>query len=131
MATLPTEAKVVDNVLNSHSPGNIQKQKVPSGRKVPTGLGQWDPTSNEWLEVHEETAAKRCKKSSTISRETKGKDKTTENKSSADKKCSSTSREVKEKESTIAKKASTCKKSTMTRKTKIETQKKTAITKAA
>ena len=71
------EAEAVDNVLDSNSPSNIEKWKVPFSRNVPTGLGRQDPTSNEWMEVHEETAAKRCKKSSTVSRETKKKDKIT------------------------------------------------------
>ena len=44
VATLPIEAEAVDNVLDSHSPSNIQKWQVPSGRKVSTGLGRWDPT---------------------------------------------------------------------------------------
>ena len=47
VATLPTEAEAVNNVLDSHSPSNIQKQKVPSGRKVSTGLGWLNPTSKE------------------------------------------------------------------------------------
>ena len=95
------------------------------------GLGQWNPTSKEWMEVHEETAAKRCKKSSTVSRETREKDKTTAKKSSGRKKCSSAIREGKEMESTIAQKASAGKKSIVNRKAKFETQKKSEVTKPA
>ena len=131
LATLPMEAGAVDNVLDSHSPRNIQKLKVPSGRKFSTGLGWWDPTSKKLMVAHEEAAAKRCKKSPTVSRVTKEKDKTTANKLFARKKSSSVSREAKEKDLTTAKKASAGQNSTVTRRAKFETQKKYAVTKPA
>ena len=85
VATLPTEAEAVDSVLESHSPNNIQKRKAPSGRKVPTGMARWDPTSKEWMEIYEETAAKKAKPK-TARKVSNGKDTASAKKSSAGKK---------------------------------------------
>ena len=143
MATLPTEAKAVDCVLESNSPNNIQKRKAPSGRKVHTRIGRWDPTSKEWMEIHEETAAKKAKKSSTgiksvIPKVSKKKNTMTVKKSSAGNKTAmpketKIATKVSNKKDTVtAKKSSAVKKSAVYKQTKtaneVSSKKDTATT---
>ena len=61
VASLPTEEEVVEVVLASHTPRNIEKRKARSGRKVPDGPGRFDPTSEEWKAILDPPEAKKTK----------------------------------------------------------------------
>ena len=65
VASLPTEEEVLEVVLASHSPKNIEKRKARSGRKVPDGPGRFDPTSEEWKAILDRSEAAEPKKKKT------------------------------------------------------------------
>ena len=65
VASLPTEEEVLEVVLASHSPKNIEKRKARSGRKVPDGPGRFDPTSEEWKAILDRSEADEPKKKKT------------------------------------------------------------------
>ena len=45
------EEEVVEAVLASHTPQNVEKRKTRSGRKVPEGPGRFNPISEEWKDI--------------------------------------------------------------------------------
>ena len=55
MASLPIEEEAVQAALESQTPKNIEKKKTRSGRKVPDGVGRFNPISDEWIEIMEQT----------------------------------------------------------------------------
>ena len=65
VASLPTKEEVLEVVLASHSPKNIEKRKARSGRKVPDGPGRFDPTSEEWKAILDRSEADEPKKKKT------------------------------------------------------------------
>ena len=73
VASLPTEEEVVEVVLASHTPRNIEKRKAKSGRKVPDGPGRFDPTSEEWKAILDppEAAEPKVKKTKPAAKEKK------------------------------------------------------------
>ena len=62
-ASLPTEEEALQAVLESHTPQNLPKRKGHSGRKVPDGVGRFNPISDEWKAIMEgcDTPSKKAK----------------------------------------------------------------------
>ena len=72
VASLPTEEEVLEVVLASQSPKNIEKRKARSGRKVPDGPGRFATKSKEWKAILDPPEAAEPKANKTKQETSKG-----------------------------------------------------------
>ena len=79
LATIPTEKEALDKVLRSHEATNVPKKKTNRKRNVPSGPTRFDPISQDWVDILEETSkaseAKKKKSSEKASAKTAQKEK--------------------------------------------------------
>ena len=65
LATIPSEKEALDEVLKSHEATNVPKRKNKRKQNVPSGPTRFDPSSQDWIDILEEssqaTAAKKLK----------------------------------------------------------------------
>ena len=61
VATIPTEVEAIDSVLMSHTAQNVPKRAKQRNMNVPVGPMRYDPSSSAWIEILEETEAKKKK----------------------------------------------------------------------
>ena len=55
LATIPTEKEALDQVLRSHKAVNVPKNKQKRKQNVPSGPTRFDPSSQDWISILEET----------------------------------------------------------------------------
>ena len=55
LATIPTEKEALDKVLRSHEAINVPKRKTKRKQNVPSGPARFDPSSQDWISILEET----------------------------------------------------------------------------
>ena len=60
-ASLPTEAQVLEKIIDDHTAKNIPKKKTNRKRQLPEGPARYDPSSSEWENILLEQAAKKKK----------------------------------------------------------------------
>lgn len=60
-ASLPTEAQVLEKIIDDHTAKNIPKKKTNRKRQLPEGPARYDPSSSEWEIILLEQAAKKKK----------------------------------------------------------------------
>ena len=56
LATIPSEKEALDQVLKSHEVSNVPKRKNKRKQNVPSGPTRFDPSSQEWIYILEETS---------------------------------------------------------------------------
>ena len=56
LATIPTEKEALDQVLRSHKAVNVPNNKQKRKQNVPSGPTRFDPSSQDWISILEETA---------------------------------------------------------------------------
>ena len=56
LATIPTEKEALDKVLRSHEATNVTKKQTNRKRNVPSGPTRFDPISQDWVNILEETS---------------------------------------------------------------------------
>ena len=61
LATIPTEVEVINSVLLSHTAQNVTRTAKKIHMNVPVGPMRYDPSSSAWIEILEETEAKKKK----------------------------------------------------------------------
>ena len=60
-ASLPTEAQVLQQVIEDHTATNVPKKKTTRKRNLPEGPARYDPSSPEWETILKEQASKKKK----------------------------------------------------------------------
>ena len=60
-ASLPSEAQVLEKIIEDHTAKNIQKKKTNRKRNLPEGPARYDPSSPEWETILIEQASKKKK----------------------------------------------------------------------
>ena len=66
LATIPTEKEALDKVLKSHEASNVPKKKTNRKQNVPSGPTRFDPSSQDWISILEESGQNAANKKKTI-----------------------------------------------------------------